>query len=221
MQKILQPLIDTSHNKRFSAGTIIYYPGEVPLHAAILISGIVRVYGISKQGDEQVVTFHITGEFFPTSWIFKSSTSTLFFYEALTDCEVAYVNREELLQFIHSTPKRTAAMLDYFSKSYSAALIRINALEQSLARDKLLHTLYFLSMRYGKKDNETVKIPFSLTHQEFANLVGVTRETVAMEMSKLKKQKIVSYNKQLYIVALPKLLTLMGEDSFKNVSIEY
>jgi CRP/FNR family transcriptional regulator len=215
----LQPLIKKSTRRRFDAGSTIIYQGEVPRSAYILIRGIVRVYSISSQGEEQIVTFHVAGEFFPTSWIFGKAPGTLFFYEALTDCEVALCQRDELIDFMKSTPSRNQALIDYFATNYAASMIRVNALEQPKARDKLVYTLYYLCQRFGKTDSSKIKIPLTLTHQNFASLVGLTRETTAIEMNKLKSEKIISYKQQEYIVNMEKLLDVLGEDSFRNLTI--
>ncbi|MCW1908439.1 MAG: Crp/Fnr family transcriptional regulator [Candidatus Saccharibacteria bacterium] len=217
----LQLLIDSAVKRRFSAGSTMLYQGEVPRSAIILISGVVRVYSISEAGDEQVVIFHANGEFFPTSWIFEKTVGALFFYEAFTDCEVALVPRAELLSFIYSDPETTRFVLNYFASNYTASLIRVNALEQPKARDKLVYTLYYLCQRYSKNNDgrNFVTIPMSLTHQTLASLVGLTRETTAVEMSRLKKQKVISYKQQRYQINLEKLLEIIGEDSFKDIVI--
>lgn len=217
----LKPLINKSTHRSFTPGSIIIYQGEVPRSACVLIKGVVRVYGISTQGEEQIVAFHVAGEFFPSSWIFSKAPSTLFFYEALTDCEVAFIPKKELVDYMLADPTRTNVMLDYFTTNYAASLIRISGLEQPKARDKLIYTLYFLCQRYVEvKDNsDYMVIPISLTHQSLASFVGLTRETTAMEMSKLKKQKVINYNNQQYTVNMRLLLDIIGEDSLKNISI--
>lgn len=216
----LQPLIAKSIVRNFSANSTILYQGEVPQSACVLLRGVVRVFSISKQGDEQIVTFHVAGEFFPSSWIFKKSISTVFFYDALTDCEVAFIPRDELVEFMFSQSDRVRSMLDYFITNYSAFLIRVNGLEQPKARDKLIYTLYYLCQRYGDHRQKTsVHIPIALTHQHLAGLVGLTRETTAMEMNKLKRQRVITYKQQKYIVEQEKLLELIGEDSLRDISI--
>lgn len=158
--------------------------------------GIVRVFSISAQGDEQIVTFHVAGEFFPSSWIFDKAPGTLFFYEAVTDCEIAFCPRTELVQFMKATPERYNALLDYFTTNYAAWMIRVNALEQPKARDKLTYTLYYLCQRYSRENGRSVKIPLTLTHQNFASLVGLTRETIAIEMNKLKREGVIDYKQR-------------------------
>ncbi len=215
----LEELINRSTKRKFSPNGTIYYQGEVPQAACIVRSGIVRVFSISERGDYQTVTYHMAGEFFPSSWIFGKAPATLFFYEAVTECEVAFAPRAELISYMLETPPRMHAMLDYFTSNYSASLIRINALEQSKARDKLLHTLYYLCQRYGTQRGSKYYIPLMLTHQDLGNLVGLTRETTATEMSRLKKEGAVRYDSQKYVINMDKIFELIGEDSLKNVNI--
>lgn len=221
MKYHLKPLVGLLVNRHFSAGSMILYQGEVPRAACILIRGVVKVYSISAKGEEHIILFNVAGDIFPTPWIFGKTSGTIFFYEALTDCTVAYVQRKQLLDYMHKNTERLSTLLDYISTNYSASLMRINALEQPKAFDKLVFTLYFLCKRYGKSKLNKNKstIPIALTHQTLASLVGLTRETTAMEMSKLKKRKIISYKKQQYTVNIPKLQEVMGEDILSEVSI--
>ncbi len=199
---------------------MILYQGEVPRSVCIIKSGVVRVYSISSQGEDKMVTLHTKGEIFPSSWIFQKSSSALFFYEALTDCDVTFVPRSQFIDFMQGTPSNYAALLDYFTTNYAASLIRINALEQPKARDKLVHTLFYLSQRFGKKTTDNkIEITISLTHQNLASLVGITRETTAVELNILKKQKVLTYRMQHYTVHIERLMELMGEESFRGVLI--
>ncbi|MBW3568613.1 Crp/Fnr family transcriptional regulator [Candidatus Parcubacteria bacterium] len=219
MLQYLQPLLENSIKRKYYAGSTIYYQGEVPRSACILVGGIVRVYSISAQGDEQIVVYHVPGEILPSSYIFGKATSALFFYEALTTCDVCFVPKKDFLEYMQAKPERVNALLDYFTTNYSASLIHVNALEQPKARDKLLYILYYLCQRYAKQNSEKAQIPFALTHQNLASLVGLTRETTATEMNKLKKEGLLTYNSQKYVINMEKLLNLIGEDSFRKIDI--
>lgn len=215
----LKPLIDKSIKRSYAPGSTIYYQGEIPRSASILLDGVVRVFSISSQGDEQIVTYHMPGEIFPSSYIFGKSTSTMFFYESIGPAEICLVPRLELLEYIKSNENAKDAVMDYYTTSFAAALLHINALEQPKARDKLLYILFYLCQRYGKTTTGKVNIPFTLTHQNLASIVGLTRETTATEMNKLKKDKVLSYASQKYIINVDKLIEMIGEDSFKKINI--
>lgn len=219
MLEDLQPLTRDAVRRKYSAGATILYQGEAPRSACILLSGILRVVCISAAGDEQIVMFQVAGEFFPMPWIFGKSPSTLFFYEAIADCEVAFVPRAELTEFLYKDEARMRLLLDYYATNYAASMIHVNALEQPRARDKLLYTLYYLCQRYGLPQAKKVHIPIKLTHQNLASLVGLTRETTATEMNKFKKQHVLSYANQQYIVDVEAVVDLIGEDSFRGLHI--
>lgn len=219
----LEPLIKRSLTRKYSPGSTILFQGEVPRSACVIKKGVVRVYSISAQGDEQIVSYYVEGEIFPSSWIFGKTSGTLFFYEAITDSEVAFIGRQELLTYMLSRTSRSVALLDYFATSYAASLIRISALEQPKAREKLLYTLYYLCQRYGertKRSDAVYIINLQLTHQNLASLVGLTRETTATETNRLKREKIINYANQKYSINIDKLIGLLGEDSFRGISIQ-
>lgn len=219
MLEYLSPLLATAVKRSFNAGSTILYQGEVPRAACVLKSGVVRELNISTQGEEQILTFHVPGELFPSSWLFGKTSSTLFFYEAVSNCEVYFIPKDELLALAESNPKVQAAFTDMMATQYAAALMRIAALEQAKAREKILYTLYYLCQRYGKTRGKAVAIQLTLTHQDFANLVGLTRETTATELSRLKKKSIISYDNQHYLVNMSKLIVLIGEDSFAGMTL--
>lgn len=219
MLKHLEPLLERAIIRRYSQGSTILYQGEVPRYVSVIMRGQVRVLNISPQGDEQIIFYHVGGEFFPASWVFDKSPNTLFFYEAVTDCAIAFIPKQEFVSYMTATPERTKDLLDYFTTNYAASMVHVNALEQPKAEGKLAYTIYFLCQRYGKVDGNNVVIPLALTHKNLASMVGLTRETAAAEMNKLKRKGFLTYDKQQYVVKLDKILALIGEDTFQNANI--
>lgn len=188
--------------------------------AYVLRSGVVKVYTINKAGEEQIVAFQVKQDIFPAPWIFNKSSTTLYYYEALTDCEVLTLPREELRKVLLLNPELLTSTLDYFVTNYTGLLMRVTALEQARAREKIMFTLYYLLFRYGRPTKSgRYTIELGLTHSIIASLVGLTRETTTTELSKLKRQKVLNYNLHKYIVDKGKLERLLGEDSFQDIII--
>jgi len=220
MHELAAEIQRVATRRTFKKHSILLYQGEAPRLAFLLVSGAVKAYTINSAGEEQIVTFHAGNDIFPGSWIFSKSAVTLYYYEALTDCEVLMVGREQLLRIMMSRPELTAEALDYFATNYTALLMRVTALEQSRARDKIMFTLYYLLFRYGKQGKPgKYTLDFALTHSVIASLVGLTRETTTTELSKLKQQKVLEYAARTYTIDKPKLERLLGEDSFQDIII--
>ncbi len=220
MLKTLKPLLDNGRSRSYSSGSTILYQGEVPRAVFVLTKGVAKSFNISHQGEEQIVTFHLPGDVLSTSWAFGRTAGAIYFYEAIADCEVVMVPRSDFKAFVDDNPSVTAKFLDKYVSGYTAALLRVTALEQARAIDKLLFTFYYLARRFGRVNKNISNIDLKLTHQDIAGLVGLTRETVAVELNKLRSRKVISYANQQYSVDIDKLLEAMGEDSFKSVDLQ-
>jgi CRP/FNR family transcriptional regulator, cyclic AMP receptor protein len=210
-----------SHATRraFQKRTVLLYQGEAPRMAYIVKTGLIKMYSINNSGEEQIVSFFGPNDIFPSTWIFGKTSATLYYYETMTDCEVLTLPRESLKNLLYS-PALLPHTLDYYINGHTGLLMRITALEQSRAREKILYTLYYLMFRYGKNtSNDTYVLEIPLTHKIIASLVGLTRETTSGEVSKLKRQKVLAYSGQTYQISKSRLERMLGEDNFMEVSL--
>lgn len=218
--KNLVKALDTFATKRsFKKGSVLLYQGEVPRMAYVIKSGTIKVYTINNAGEEQIVTFHSDGDFFPSPWLFGKSQGSLYYYETFANCEILTLPRDDLLEYLYK-PEHIKAMADYFVKNYTGMLVRVTALEQSRAREKIMFTLYYLLFRYGQQKRPNVyTVDLPLTHSALASLVGLTRETTTTELNKLKAEKIVQYNRHSFTINKERLERALGEDSFADIII--
>jgi len=220
MSDIISYIQPIAARRTFKKHAILLYQGEVPRDAFVVLSGVVKTYSINPAGEEQIVTFESRGDVFPASWIFQKASSTIYYYEALTDVEVLTLPKDALLSSFAEEPGLRAEMLDHLAARYTGMLLRITSLEQSRARDKIMFTLYYLLFRYGRQQrpgSSIYTIELKLTHSVIAALVGLTRETTTNELSRLKQEGIMSYKAHQYSVDKSLLEHTLGEDSFENI----
>ncbi|GAC1391815.1 MAG: Crp/Fnr family transcriptional regulator [Candidatus Saccharimonadales bacterium] len=205
--------VSNYHIKRFAKGELILVQGEVPEVAYVVKSGVVKTYNITSQGEEKPLTFDIQNEMLPLAWIFSKAQYANYYYEAFTDCELYCIPRDDIPAFIKGTPTAFSESFDYFVDRYLNFQMQVNALEQSKAASKVLNTIHFLCLRFGKDiEKNVVLIQLPLTQQDLANFMGLTRETTGIELKKLQRLDILSYKRQNYIVKTDKLDELLDED---------
>ncbi len=218
MEELFSELEDKGLVRNIKKRTVLLYQGEVPRSAYIMRKGIIKVYSINSTGNEQIVSFYVAGDLFPISWVFGKTSATLYYYETLTDCELLAVDKPALHNAIYGKSRFLLKAFDYLTTNYISALLRITSLEQSRASEKIMFTLYYLLFRHGKETKPGIfSVKLELTHVVIADLVGLTRETTAIELNKLKKLGIVKYDSKEYIINRTKLEHLMGEDSFGSL----
>lgn len=209
--------------RSFKKGEIIIFQGEAPRSAFVVKSGIVKAYNLSVNGDEKPVAFYSSYDSFPGSWIYSKVPSAVYYYEAFTPDVVLYVvERDEYVNFIRSDADLLYNELQHYVTSQLGNSMRLNALQHSRASDKLVYTLHYLALSHGKTISpQLVEITLDLTHQDFANLTGLTRETAATELNKLKHQAVISYSKNMpYRLDLNKLMNLLNDEYIADVQVK-
>ncbi|MGZ6004533.1 MAG: Crp/Fnr family transcriptional regulator [Candidatus Saccharimonadales bacterium] len=200
--------------RKFKKGEIIIFQGEAPRSAYVVKSGTVKAYNLSVSGDEKPVAFYPCDNVFPATWVYGKASSAVYYYEAFTpEVEVYVIDRDAFVNFIKKSPELLYQELERLLSDQLGGSLRLNALQHSRASDKLVYTLHYLAMTHGKQtDNGSIEITLDLTHQDFANLTGLTRETAATELNRLKKQGVIDYGKHMpYKLNMKRLMQLQND----------
>ena len=159
--------------------------------------GVVKGYAITSDGVEKPIAFDTRGEIFPVGWAYQKMRSSQFYYDAFTDCEVYCLPRDQYISYLKANPEVLLDVQNTLVQSYVYFQMRVNALERSKAIEKIIHTLHFLALRFGKEiAPNQVQITLPLSQQELANIMGLTRETTGIELNKLIKRGILKQDRQ-------------------------
>lgn len=209
-------------SKSYRKGEIIIFQGEAPRAAYVVKRGVVKIYNLNSSGDEKPVSFQTEGEIFPAPWVFYKAPSALYYYEALTDLELYHVPRDDYLTYLKTNPGEMYIQLEHLITDHLGSMMRLNALQHSRASDKLIYTLHYLALSQGRVlPTGEVEIMLDLTHQDFANLTGLTRETAATELNKLKALGVITYGKHsLYRIKTKELNKALNDQSVAEVKLE-
>jgi CRP/FNR family transcriptional regulator, cyclic AMP receptor protein len=197
--------------KRFDKDEILVHQDDKPNQIYIVKTGVVRCYDISLDGNQQLIWLASKGEMFPISLLLNTDKKVRFFYSAFTDAEVYLVDKAKLAGFLKANPDILFEVCTEIARKFNDLHHRINAAGKPKAREKILHTLAFVADRFtsyrrsGKRADKRVELSLPLTHQDIANLVGLTRETTAVTLKNLKDEGFVDYDKQRFFVHREKI----------------
>lgn len=219
----LHTFLERHPSKTFSKGEIIIFQGEAPRSAYVVKSGTVKAYNLSIEGDEKPVAFYEQDSVFPAPWVYSKMSNAIYYYEAFTEtAEVYVIDREELVSFIRKRPELLYQELERAITEQLSGSMRLNALQHSRASDKLLYTLHYLALSHGRKNsNQVMEITLDLKHQDFANLTGLTRETAATELNKLKRLGVIKYGKGIpYSLDLGRLMHILNDQFIADIAIK-
>jgi CRP-like cAMP-binding protein len=209
----LQIFLNTYKVESFKKGNVILGQDVEPTTAYIIKKGIIKTYNITLKGEEKPIGFNVAGDIIPLSWVFNKTTRSLYFYEALNNCQLYVVPKDDLLAFVQSDAGVMSQILDRVVMRTMIHTTHINALEQSKAPDKLLHTIHLMALYFGRDlKTDVVEIPLPITQQDIANFTGLTRETISTELKKLIDHRIISIRSRRYVVKTDKLNELLDDE---------
>lgn len=217
----LQKFLLGYSTKVFRKGEIVLFQGEAPRSAFAVKSGVIKAYNLSAAGDEKPIAFYGPDSVFPGAWVLGKVPSAIYYYEAFTDVELYHFPRESYVELIRHDADLLFAELSSYVVDDVGKSMRLNALQHSRASDKLIYTLHYLALSHGRTIRPNViEIMLSLTHQDFANLTGLTRETTATELNKLKGAGVINYGKHSpYHVDVAKLHTALNDQFIADLQV--
>lgn len=110
---------------------------------------------------------------------------------ALDPTEVVAVPIDVVKKAARSEPGFTMALLQIVSGRRRAAEHRIHAMLSRDVESRVAEFILDAAAKHGVPDSRGVLVEFKFTHQEIADYVGSTRETVTLVMGAFKKSGVV------------------------------
>lgn len=173
-----------------------------------LKQGYIRLYTVSKEGNELTLHIFSPSSIFPILWE-KNFDCDKYYFESLTPVEVYSLKKDKLQEFIAKEPDASlevTAQLAYFSKS---AIKKLELKIFGNAYQQVIATILDLAVLLGKKDKREIVIDYWFTHQDIASITGLSRERVTIEINNLLNKKLIHYNN--HFIAIPDIKLLETE----------
>ncbi|HET7893547.1 MAG TPA: Crp/Fnr family transcriptional regulator [Candidatus Sulfotelmatobacter sp.] len=185
----LRALNEISHKSILPEGAILFVEGQSPRGMFILCSGKVNLSTASREGKILILKTADAGEVLGLSASVSGAgyESTA---ETATPCLLNFVDRKDYLELMQSHSEIGLHTAQALSRDYQAAYRDIHdlVLTRSSA-GKLARLLLSYSPMQGM-EAET-RIHSTMTHEEMAQRIGSSRETVTRLLSVLKKKQLI------------------------------
>jgi len=189
----------------FEKRQTVLLKGDVPKGTYVIESGIIKTYTITANGEERIISMDTKGEDIPIGFTSGLIDKCEYYYQAYSRCVVRVVPRQEYLKHLMSDHESLSRRHARITKILLTNLHRIEALEQSKASDKVtLMLLYFAETLGSTFPNKKVR-RISITQQEIANSLGLTRETASHVLKKLEIKKLLNKSRNTYVLYTERL----------------
>jgi CRP/FNR family cyclic AMP-dependent transcriptional regulator len=193
--KMSQPTIDALDAVKFTGvypkGSLLFVEGEMPRGVFILCSGRAKLTTSSTEGKTLIVKIAEPGEVLGASATILGKAYEVS-AETLEPAQLNFIKRDEFLKFLSTHAEACMHTAQQLSDKYHSAQREIRSLGLSQTTgEKLAKLLLDWCERNGEETPKGVRLKVLLTHEEIAQMIGTTRETVTRLLSDFKRKKII------------------------------
>jgi len=179
----------------YPRGSVLFIEGQPSSGVYILCQGRVKLSTCSREGKVIILQIAEPGEVLGLSAAVSDSV-----YEATAEvvepCQVNFVRKADFLRFLQQNTDACLSAVRQLSRNYQTAHLQICSLGLSNSvADKLAKL--FLGWCNGngnhhENGNGTVRLKISYTHEEIAEMIGTSRETVSRLLKTFRESKLIT-----------------------------
>ena len=187
----LEAIYKLSYIRKCTKDSLILLENEGGDTLFIIISGKVKVTTFSESGKEVIFSILNEGDFFGDMSLMdgKPRSATVI---SIEDSELRLLRRNDFIKLVEEHPGIALKLLEELTTRLRKADERIESLAILDVTGRVAGILLQLADEHGEKTDNGVVIKSRPTHQELANMVGTTRETVTRVLKQLENKKYIN-----------------------------
>jgi CRP-like cAMP-binding protein len=179
---------------------VIYLPGDPGAAVYLVNGGRVKVSKVTRDGKELTLAYRGPGEIFGEACLIDGGPREEM-AEAMENALVTEIQRAEFERLLTTQPMLGYRMTKVLAQRRREVESKIENLVFKDVNSKLAELLLRLAEEYGVDDARGTLVALKITHQEMANLIGSTRETVSLTLAQFKRKGLIQTEGRKVIIA--------------------
>lgn len=183
------------HSHTLSQGEHVFIEGDELKSVYVIKTGSVKTCLTSKEGDEQVVSFHLPGELLSLDALLGMSgyrSSAI----ALEDTAVCAIPAAHLEGFVRHSPDGLQSLLKLAGEELVQCHHTLLLLNKMKAETRLGHFLLDLSRRFLERGYSAREFNLSMSRQDIGNHLGLAVETVSRLMTLFQRDGLLTVDRR-------------------------
>jgi CRP-like cAMP-binding protein len=189
--------------RKYGKAATIFSKSDPSNALFIVKSGKVRILSLSDKGTETIVHILKEGEVFGE--LLLSEEQRAFTAVAGTDVLVTVLSKGSLTELLAAIPTISKNFIRLLSMRLANVERDFGDFGHTWSYNRLAKVLLRLCEGHGKETPAGTLIPLRLTHEDLANLIGTTRETVTTQMIRFRRRGLVKRQDRFLVVNKPRL----------------
>lgn len=188
----LQSIGEASHITMYPGGALLFVEGQAPRGVYVLCSGKVKLSTTSREGKVLILRIAEPGEVLGLSAAISGEPFEVT-AETTEPCQVNFIDRVALIERIQKNGELGLRSSLALSREFQSAYRDIHdlVLARSSAGKLARLLLSWTAHKETSAPSEEIRIRPTLTHEEMAQMIGSSRETVTRLIGDLKKRELI------------------------------
>jgi CRP-like cAMP-binding protein len=185
-----EALAQLASRRRYPKDTVVFFENDEGDSFFMIVSGRIKVTILGDDGREVILSVLGPGDFFGEMALLddepRSATAI-----AIEECELLSLQRSDFESVIGNKPSISLALVRVLTARLRKANHQISTLALLDVYGRVARVLMDMARDEGRRLKDG-RIAFRrATHQEIANRIGTTRETVTRMMKDLERQSLM------------------------------
>lgn len=190
--------------RSYRRNQVIFVEEETGSYMYLVLTGKVKVAKTSSSGRETILAIHKTGDFFGEMSLLDGQTAPAT-VSAMEDSKIISVSGRDFHRHLMHNEKVLLQIINVLCGRLRQVW-QTQSLSSSKADARIRMGIYQLAKRHGVQDARGTIIDLKITHQELAEMVGTSRETVTRVIAHLREEGIIEVEQRRMTVLNPKAL---------------
>src|ERR1700686_3135382 len=195
----VQKLAAISSAAAYPKGATLFVEGQLPRGVFVLCSGKVKLSTSSADGRSLILRISEPGDV-----LGLPATVTGKPYELTADVveptQANFISRPDLLNFLREHGEAALRVAQQLGETYHSAIAEMRTIGLShSAGERLARFLLDLCTDQAEKPGE-IRLTLTLTHEEIAQMIGTSRETVTRAFGEFKKKNLIQVRGSTLII---------------------
>jgi CRP-like cAMP-binding protein len=173
--------------RKLPRGAPIYLPSDQADGVMLVAEGRVKIGSLTQEGKQTILAFIEPGELFGELALLGGEKREEY-AETVEKSTIVLIPNEVMRQLLAENHDVSLGITKLFGLRKQRIERRLKYLLFRSNRERLVHLLLELAEQYGQAVPGGVQLKIKLSHQDLANIIGSTRETVTVVLGELQAE---------------------------------
>ncbi len=187
----LRDLEAVKFTNSYPQGAVLFVEGQASRGVFVLCQGRVKLSTSSSEGKTLILRIARPGEVLGLSATIAGQPYEVT-AEALHPCQVNFIGRDDFLRLLRLHGEAGLRAVENLSSNYNSVTDQLRTLGLAGSAPEKLARLLLEWSEDGEPSPQGTRVKLGLTHEEIAQFIGTSRETVTRILSEFRARRLAS-----------------------------